>query len=83
MNEQEDNMATMLAELRDFRKEHSEASKETRETLARVDITLKEMKECVEKIKLEMKEVQLRVSGNKDSLHLQERSVTGCTGKCN
>lgn len=70
---EEDNMATVLAELRTLRKEHAEASKETKNSLARVESVLAEVDERTTKLERRMDEYEQRQSDTEDKTQRNER----------
>uniref|UniRef100_A0AAV2KT38 Uncharacterized protein n=1 Tax=Knipowitschia caucasica TaxID=637954 RepID=A0AAV2KT38_KNICA len=55
-------MASLLAELKSFRKEHTDASNDTKATLVRVENTLKEVVERTAKLEQEMTDIKERAA---------------------
>ena len=72
---EEENMATVLAELRTLRKEHAEASKETKNSLARVESALAEMDERTTKLERRVDEYEQRQSDTEDKTQRNERAL--------
>ncbi|KAK7891064.1 hypothetical protein WMY93_023027 [Mugilogobius chulae] len=75
MGEAEENMASVLAVLKTFRKEHADASKETKATLSRVEVTLKEVVERTTILEQQMADTHQRVSDTEDQLQRHERAI--------
>ncbi|CAL9703923.1 unnamed protein product [Knipowitschia caucasica] len=74
-SEPEGSMASLLAELKSFRKEHTDASNDTKATLVRVENTLKEVVERTAKLEQEMTDIKERVSDNEDQLQRHDRAI--------
>ena len=60
------NMAAVLAELRTFRKEHSEASMDTKSSLARVETALSEVAERTTQLEQRVTEYEQRLGAAED-----------------
>lgn len=75
MSEPEDNMAPVLEELRNFRKEHADASKDTKAALSRVETTLKDVVDRTDILEQQVTETQQRVSNNEDQIQRHERAI--------
>lgn len=68
-----DNMSGVMEELRALRKEHAEASKETKNALARVEATLKDLTERTTKLEKGMSEVEQRLGDTEDETQRYRR----------
>lgn len=68
----EENMAAVLAELRALRKEHAEASKETKDSLTRVETALAKVAERMTKLE-RVTEYEQRLSDAEDKTQRNER----------
>uniref|UniRef100_A0A3Q3FYM6 L1 transposable element RRM domain-containing protein n=1 Tax=Kryptolebias marmoratus TaxID=37003 RepID=A0A3Q3FYM6_KRYMA len=66
VSEQKDNMETMLAELIQLRKEHTDASNSTKITLSRVESSLKDVLERTTKLEQQITDNNQRVSDAED-----------------
>lgn len=75
MSEPEDNMVPLLEELRNFRREHADASRDTKAALTRVETTLKEVIDRTEKLERQMNDTQQRVSDSEDKLQRHKQSI--------
>lgn len=75
MNDPDNNMAPVLEELRNLRKEHAEASTDTKAALLRVETTLKDVVERTDKLEQEIIDAKQRVSDNEDQLQRHERAI--------
>lgn len=71
----EEPMAAVLAELRTLRKEHTEASKDTKESLARVEAALAEVDERLTKLEQRVTEYEQRLSDAEDNSQRNERAL--------
>lgn len=58
----ESNLSTMLTKLKNLRKEHTEASQNTKASLSRVEANLKDVLKCTSKLKQQITEIDQRVS---------------------
>ncbi|KAJ0063544.1 hypothetical protein NL108_003847 [Boleophthalmus pectinirostris] len=74
MDKPENNVASVLAELKDFRKEHMEASNDTKSRLARVENALKDVVERTTELEEQMSDMKQRVSDNEDLLQRHNRA---------
>ncbi|KAL2094209.1 hypothetical protein ACEWY4_008928 [Coilia grayii] len=70
-----DSMAAVVEELRALRKEHAEASKETKDALARVESTLKELTERTTKLERRMSDAEQRLGGKEDDMQRHQRAL--------
>ncbi|KAL6478461.1 hypothetical protein MHYP_G00142960 [Metynnis hypsauchen] len=68
-------MATVLMELRNLRKEHTEASLDTKTTLSRVESTLCDVLERTTKLEQQVVNVEQRVSDTEDKALRHERAI--------
>ena len=59
-------MSVVLAELRDLRREHSEASKDRKATLSRVESTLEDMLQRTTRLEQQVTNVEQRMSDTED-----------------
>lgn len=71
----EEKMAAVLAELRDLRKEHSEAVKETKTTLSRVESTLEDVLQRTTRLEQQVTNVEQRISDSEDKALRHERAI--------
>uniref|UniRef100_A0AAY5L6A1 Myosin tail domain-containing protein n=1 Tax=Esox lucius TaxID=8010 RepID=A0AAY5L6A1_ESOLU len=71
----EEHMAAVLAELRTLRKEHAEASKDTKDSLTRVEAALAELDERMTKLEQRMTENEQRLSDAEDKSQRNERAL--------
>jgi len=71
----EEHMAVVLAELRILRKEHAEASKDTKDSLARVEAALAEVDERMTKVEQRVSEYEQRLSDAEDKSQRNERAL--------
>lgn len=63
----DNNLTVVLTELKNLRKEHTEASQDTKTTLSRVESTLKDVLERTTKFEQQLAEVEQRVSDMEDN----------------
>lgn len=68
-------MAELLAELRNLRREHTDASQETKASLSRVEITLQDVLDRTSKLEQQFSEVEQRVSDTEDKARQHERAI--------
>lgn len=68
-------MAAVLAELRILRKEHAEASKDTKDSLARVEAALTEADERITKLEQRTTDYEQRLSEAEDKSRRNERTL--------
>uniref|UniRef100_A0A3B3XXM6 L1 transposable element RRM domain-containing protein n=1 Tax=Poecilia mexicana TaxID=48701 RepID=A0A3B3XXM6_9TELE len=73
VSEQKDNMETVLAELKQLRKEHTDASNNTKATLSRVELSLKDVLERTTKLEQQITDNNQRVSEAEDQLLRHDR----------
>ena len=71
----EEKMAAVLAELRDLRREHSEASKDTKATLSRVESSLEDVLLRTTRLELQVTNVEQRVSDLENKALRHERVI--------
>ena len=71
----EESMAAVLAELRTFRGEHSEASKDTKNLLARVEAALSEVAERTTQLEQRVTEYEQRLGAAEDKTQRHERAL--------
>ena len=68
-------MAAVLTELRNLRKEHAEASQDTKTTLSRVESTLGDVLERTTKLEQQVVNVEKRASDTEDKALRHERDI--------
>ena len=68
-------MAAVLAELRDLRREHSEASQDTKATLSRVESTIDDVLSRTTRLEQQVTNVEQRVSDTEDKTLRHERAI--------
>lgn len=73
VSEQKDNMETVLAELIQLRKEHTDASHDTKVTLSRVEASLKDVLERTTKLEQQITDTNQRMSDAEDQLLRHDR----------
>lgn len=73
VSEQKDNMETVLAELKQLRREHTDASHDTKTTLSRVESSLKDVLERTTKLEQQITDTNQRVSDAEDQLLRHDR----------
>lgn len=71
----EENMAAVLTELRNLRREHAEALQDTKTTLARVESTLDDVLERTTKLEHQVTALEQRVSDTDDRSLRHERAI--------
>ena len=71
----DENMAAVLAELRTFRNEHSEASADTKNSLARVETALSEVAERTTQLEQRVTEYEQRLGAAEDKTQRHERAL--------
>lgn len=72
----ETSMAAVLAELRNLRQEHTEASRDTKATLSRVESALEEVRARTTELERQMAEVEQRTSDTEDKALRHERAIS-------
>lgn len=70
-----DNMSGVMEELRALRREHAEASKETKDALARVEATLKDLTERTTKLERRMSDAEQRLGDTEDETQRHQRTL--------
>lgn len=73
VSEQNDNMETVLSEIQQLRKEHTEASTNTTASLSRVESSLKDVLERTTKLEQQLTDTNQRVSDTEDQLLRHDR----------